>query len=105
MAFLDAHGIDLAVGDVACGGFPEGRPWANMLGALALYNHRGWLPTDRAQQRYLTFRSWGLGARLAPEIGEHAAAPYMRAWDEVVGDGGTVGVRRLLDAVDAAAPS
>ena len=100
---LDAHGIELVTSDFACGGFAEGRPWATMLGALVLYNHRGWLPTSRAQQRYLTFRGWGLGARLAAGIGEHAAAPYMRAWDEIVGDGGKAAVRRLLDAADAAA--
>ena len=101
--FLDANGIELVPGDFACGGFPEGRPWATMLGALLLHNHRGWLPTDRAQQRYLTSQCWGLGARLAPGIGEHAAAPYMRAWDAVVGDGGKAAVLRLLAAADAAA--
>jgi hypothetical protein len=83
-------------------GSPEGRPWATMLGAL-LYNHRGWLPTDRAQQRYLVDRGWGLGARLTRGIGEHAAAPYMHAWDEIVGEGGKGTVRRLLGAADAAA--
>ena len=103
LAFLDVHGIELVTGDFACGGFPEGRPWATMLGALVLYNHRGWLPTDRAQQRYVTSQGWRLGARLARGIGEDAAAPYMRAWDEIVGDGGKVAVRRLLDAADAAA--
>jgi len=41
---LDANGIELVTGDFACGGFPEGRPWATMLGALLLYNHKGWLP-------------------------------------------------------------
>lgn len=68
-----------------------------------LYNHRGWLPADRAQQRYLVGRGWGLGARLARGIGEHAAAPYMRAWDAVVADGGKAAVLRLLDTADAAA--
>jgi hypothetical protein len=100
---LDTHGIELVTGDFACGGFPEGRPWVTMLGALVLYNHRGWLPSDRAQQRYLTVRGWGLGAQLAPGIGEHAAAPYMRAWDAIVSDGGNVAVLRLLDAADARA--
>jgi hypothetical protein len=72
-------------------------------GALLLYNHRGWLPTDRAQQRYLTFQGWRLGARLAPAIGKHTAAPYMRAWDEIVRVGGKAAVLRLLDAADAQA--
>jgi hypothetical protein len=71
-------------------------------GALLLYNHRGWLPTDRAQQRYLISEGWGLGAQLARGIGEHAAAPYMRAWDAIVADGGKAAVLRLLDAADAA---
>jgi hypothetical protein len=102
LEFLGAYGIELVVGDVACGGFPEGRPWANMLGALALYNHRGWLPADRAQQRYVSFQAMRLGVRLALGIGEHAAAPYLRAWDEIVSAGGTLAVRRLLDAADAA---
>jgi hypothetical protein len=44
-----------------------------------------------------------LGARLTRGIGEHAAAPYMHAWDEIVGEGGKGTVRRLLDAADAAA--
>jgi hypothetical protein len=101
--FLDAHGIELVTGDFACGGFPEGRPWATILGALLLYNHRAWLPTDRAQQRYLAWQGWRLGARLARGIGEHAAARYMRAWDEIVGDGGKGAVRRFLEAADAAA--
>jgi hypothetical protein len=61
VAFLDANDIALVTGDFACGGFPEGRPWATMVGALVLYNHRDMLPTDRAQQRYLTFGSWRLG--------------------------------------------
>jgi len=99
---LDANGIELVTGDFACGGFPEGRPWATMLGALLLYNHKGWLPAERAQQRYLTSQSWGLDARLALGIGEHAAAPYMRAWDAIVADGSKLAVRRLLDAADAA---
>jgi hypothetical protein len=102
LEFLDAHDIQLVTGDFACGGFPQGRPWATVLGALLLYSHRGWLPTDRAQQRYLTVRGWGLGARLALGIGEHAAAPYMRAWDAIVSAGGSRKVRRLLDAADAA---
>ena len=67
-----------------------------------LYNHRGTLPTNRAQQRYLTFGSWRLGARLAVGIGKQAAAPYLRAWDAIVADGGKLAVRRLLDAADAA---
>jgi hypothetical protein len=101
--FRDAHGSELFCGDFACGGFPEGRPWATMLGALVLYNHRGWLPTDRAEQRDLTVRGWGLGAQLASGIGEHAAAPYMRAWDAIVSDGGKAAVLGLLDAADAQA--
>jgi hypothetical protein len=44
-----------------------------------------------------------LGARLTRGIGEHVAVPYMRAWDEIVGEGGKGTVRRLLDAADAAA--
>jgi hypothetical protein len=102
LEFLDAHGIELVVGDVACGGFPEGRPWATMLGALALYNHRGWLPTNRAQQRYVSVPAMRLGCRLAPGIGAHAAAPYLRAWDAIVSVGGSQAIRRLLDAADAA---
>jgi len=34
---------------------------------------------------------------------QHAAAPYMHAWDEIVGEGGKGTVRRLLGAADAAA--
>jgi|RhiMetdeSRZDD1v2_1073273.scaffolds.fasta_scaffold926017_1 hypothetical protein len=102
LEFLDANGIELVTGDFACGGFPEGRPWATMLGALLLYNHRRWLPSNHAQQRYLVHRAWGLGARLAAGIGEHAAAPYMRAWDDIVSAGGTRTVRQLLDVADAA---
>lgn len=74
-----------------------------MLGALLLYNHRGWLPTDYAQQRYLCFAAWGLGARLARTIGAAAAAPYMRAWDAIMQAGGSGEVRRLLAAAGAAA--
>jgi hypothetical protein len=33
---------------------------------------------------------------------QHAAAPYMHAWDEIVGEGGKGTVRRLLGAADAA---
>ena len=67
------------------------------------YNHRGWLPTDRAPAALPRRSRLGLGARLTRGIGEHVAAPYMRAWDEIVGEGGKVTVRRLLDADDAAA--
>jgi hypothetical protein len=100
--FLDAHGVELVAGDVVCGGFPEGRPWANMLGALLLYNHGGWLPTNRGQQRYLSWRAWGLGAQLALGIRERAAAPYLRAWDAIISAGGSQAIRRLLDTADAA---
>jgi hypothetical protein len=32
------------------------------------------------------------------------AAPYLRAYDDVVRDGGKAGVRRLLAATDALSP-
>jgi hypothetical protein len=99
--FLDRQDIDLVPGDFACRGFPEGRPAATVLGALLLERHNQ-LPFDHGQQQYLTHSAWKLGARLAAEIGEHAAAPYMRAWDLIVSAGGSQAVRRLLDAADAA---
>jgi hypothetical protein len=83
-------------------GSPEVRPWATMLGAL-LYNHRGWLPTDRAPAALPRRSRLRIGRTADPGIGEHAAAPYMHAWDEIVGEGGKGTVRRLLDAADAAA--
>lgn len=99
---LDAHGVRLAAGDFACKGFPQGHPAATVLGALLLLLRHGWLPTDYAQQEYFVFEGWGLGARRARAIGADAAAPYMRAWDQIVDAGGIDEVRRLLDAADVA---
>jgi hypothetical protein len=68
-----------------------------------LYNHRGWLPADLAQQHCLASQGWRLGARLAPGIGAHAAAPYHAPGDEIEDDDGFAAVLQLLDAADAQA--
>ncbi len=100
--FLDANGIELVTGDFACGGFPDGRPRSTMLGALLLYNHRGWLPTDRAQQRYLAGRGWGWARSWRGGSGStrpRICAPGTRS----LALAGKAAVLRLLDAADAAA--
>jgi hypothetical protein len=72
-----------------------------MLGALLLYNHRGWLPTDRAQQRYLAGRGWGFGAQLAGDRGARGGPVYARLGRDRRRCG-KAAVLRLLDAADAA---
>jgi hypothetical protein len=106
--FLDAHGIELVTATSPAAGsarIVRGPPcWVRCCCTTTKAGcppTPGWLPTERGQHRYLSYRAWGLGARLAWGIGEHAAAPYMRAWDAIISAGGGQAIRRLLDAADA----